>query len=314
MRVKSAADMVLFEVEDTGRGIPAEDLERIFLPFERSWAGVEQADSGTGLGLTICRMLTGIMGGELTVRSVVGRGSVFTLKLFLPEVRSPRSDARPSGLVVGYRGERLRILTVDDQPSQRHLVRDLLEPLGFEVHEAPHGAACLACVHTLRPALILMDVSMPDMTGWEVVRRLRDEGVAVPIVMLSANILGLDPKDPAQSGHNAFIAKPVMVEDLLNHLGRLLKLDWQVAPVEAAMPAGDLHRVALEREDAEALLELGAMGYIKGIQAKLEEIRGRRAETRELTAHLRALAGEFQLSEFNQVLKHHVQRHHAHAR
>ncbi len=56
------------------------------------------------------------------------------------------------------------------------------------------------------------------------------------------------------------------------------------------------------------------MGYIKGIQAKLEEIRGRRAETRELTAHLRALAGEFQLSEFNQVLKHHVQRHHAHAR
>ncbi|MGN6661476.1 MAG: hybrid sensor histidine kinase/response regulator [Achromobacter mucicolens] len=314
MRVKSAADMVLFEVEDTGRGIPAEDLERIFLPFERSWAGVEQADSGTGLGLTICRMLTGIMGGELTVRSVVGRGSVFTLKLFLPEVRSPRSDARPSGLVVGYRGERLRILTVDDQPSQRHLVRDLLEPLGFEVHEAPHGAACLAGVHTLRPALILMDVSMPDMTGWEVVRRLRDEGVAVPIVMLSANILGLDPKDPAQRGHNAFIAKPVMVEDLLNHLGRLLKLDWQVAPVEAALPAGDLHRVALEREDAEALLELGAMGYIKGIQAKLEEIRGRRAETRELTAHLRALAGEFQLSEFNQVLKHHVQRHHAHAR
>ncbi|MNC79206.1 hypothetical protein D3C75_1316220 [compost metagenome] len=72
--------------------------------------------------------------------------------------------------------------------------------------------------------------------------------------------------------------------------------------------------MALEREDAEALLELGAMGYIKGIQAKLEEIQGRRAEARELTAHLRALAGEFQLNEFNQVLKHHVQRHHAHAR
>ncbi|MNV43552.1 Transcriptional activator protein CopR [compost metagenome] len=155
---------------------------------------------------------------------------------------------------------------------------------------------------------------MPEMTGWEVLRRLRDEGVAVPIVMLSANVLGLDPKDPTQSGHNAFIAKPVMFEDLLNQLGSLLKLDWQVAPVEEALPAGDLHRVALEREDAEALLELGAMGYIKGIQAKLEEIQGRRAEARELTLHLRALAGEFQLHEFNQVLKHHVQRHHAHAR
>ena len=97
-------------------------------------------------------------------------------------------------------------------------------------------------------------------------------------------------------------------------MGRLLRLDWQVAQVEAALPAGDLHRVALEREDAEALLELGAMGYIKGIQAKLEEIQGRRTEARDLTAHLRMLAGEFQLSEFNQVLKHHVQRHHAHAR
>lgn len=311
LRVKAAADMVLFEAEDSGMGIPADDLERIFLPFERSWAAAEQADTGTGLGLTICRMLTGIMGGELTVRSTVGQGSVFTLKLFLPEVRSPRGDARAAGPAVGYVGERLRILTVDDQASQRRLVRDMLEPLGFEVHEANSGAACLACIHTLRPALVLMDVSMPGMAGWEVCRLLREQGVAVPILMLSANVLGLDQKEPQQSGYTDFIAKPVIMDDLLGRIGAHLKLQWVVPPPAPPTALPDLHGIALDREDAEALLELGAMGYIKGILAKLDEIQSRQPHTRPFTGHLRGLASEFQLAEFKQLLKHHVQRHHA---
>ncbi|OZI46789.1 hybrid sensor histidine kinase/response regulator [Bordetella genomosp. 5] len=316
LRVQYAADMVQFAVSDTGMGIPEADMERIFLPFERSWAAAEQADTGTGLGLTICRMLTNIMGGEIRVRSQVGAGSTFTLKLFLPEVRSPRGDARPAGPVIGYEGERLRILTVDDQASQRRLVRDMLEPLGFAVHEADGGPACLACVHTLRPALILMDVSMPAMAGWDVCRALRAEGVAVPIVMLSANVHGLDPKETAQSGHTDFIAKPVILDDLLARIGTHLRLRWiteAAAPVQPVSD-GELHGVALEREDAEALLELGAMGYIKGILAKLDEIGQRQPHAARLTRHLHTLASEFQLAEFNRLLKDHVQRHHALAR
>jgi len=312
LRVKHAADMVLFEVSDSGMGIPAADMERIFLPFERSWAAAEQADTGTGLGLTICRMLTNIMGGEITVRSEVGRGSVFALKLFLPEMRSPRGDIRPVGPVIGYEGERLRILTVDDQPSQRRLVRDMLTPLGFEVHEANGGQACLAVVHTLRPALILMDVSMPGMAGWDVCRALRAQGVAVPIVMLSANVHGMDPKDNADSGHTDFIAKPVIMDDLLARIGTHLRLRWlsAAAPPAEVLQEGELHGVALEREDAESLLELGAMGYIKGILARLDEIGQRQPHAARLTRHLHLLASEFQLAEYNRLLKDHVQRHH----
>src|SRR3546814_12461111 len=88
-------------IEDSGAGIPSDDLERIFLPFERSWAGEEQADTGSGLGLTICRMLTGIMGGELTVKSAPGQSRTFTLKLFLPAVRAPRTGVLPQGHSLG---------------------------------------------------------------------------------------------------------------------------------------------------------------------------------------------------------------------
>ncbi|ALM83816.1 ATP-binding protein [Bordetella sp. N] len=312
LRVRYASNMVQIEVEDSGAGIPAQDLERIFMPFERSWAATEQADTGTGLGLTICRMLTGIMGGELTVRSEVGKGSAFTLKLFLPEVRSPRSDLRPSGPVVGYAGERRSVLLVDDQPSQRRILRDMLEPLGFVIHEARDGQDCLAQVHTLRPALILLDISMPGLPGPEVCRVLRDQGVAVPVIIVSANAYGLDPKEAVEAGLTDWMMKPVNLDDLLSKIGLHLKLEWVVRalpPEPAAPDEARLREVALEREDAESLLELGAMGYIKGIFARLDEIRARAPHTAPLIDHLALLAKDFRLTEYNTLLKEYVQHH-----
>ncbi|WP_233235345.1 ATP-binding protein [Bordetella sp. LUAb4] len=312
LRVRYASNMVQMEVEDSGAGIPAEDLERIFMPFERSWAATEQADTGTGLGLTICRMLTGIMGGELTVRSEVGKGSAFTLKLFLPEVRSPRSDLRPSGPVVGYAGERRSVLIVDDQPSQRRILRAMLEPLGFDIHEASNGQDCLAQVHTLRPALILMDISMPGLPGSEVCRVLRDQGVAVPVIIVSANAYSLDPKEAVEAGLTDWMMKPVNLDDLLSKIGLHLKLEWvlQALPPDPQAPnEASLRLVALEREDAESLLELGAMGYIKGIFARLDEIRARAPHTAPLIDHLALLAKDFRLTEYNTLLKEYVQHH-----
>ncbi|WP_454690936.1 hybrid sensor histidine kinase/response regulator [Achromobacter aloeverae] len=312
LRVRYASNMVQMEVEDSGAGIPAQDLERIFMPFERSWAADEQADTGTGLGLTICRMLTGIMGGELTVRSEVGRGSAFTLKLFLPEVRSPRSDLRPGGLVVGYAGERRGVLIVDDQPSQRRLLREMLEPLGFAIHEAANGQDCLARVHTLRPDLILMDISMPGLPGSEACRLLRDQGVGVPVIIVSANAYGLDPKEAMESGLTDWLVKPVNLDELLNKIGLHLKLEWvaQAPPPEPDAPdEARLRTVALARADAESLLELGAMGYIKGIFARLDEIRARAPHTAPLIDHLALLAKDFRLAEYNTLLKEYVQRH-----
>ncbi|WP_086077658.1 ATP-binding protein [Bordetella genomosp. 13] len=309
LRVRQAADMVQMEVEDSGAGIPAEDLDRIFMPFERSWAAASQGDTGTGLGLTICRMLTNIMGGELTVRSKVGQGSVFTLKLFLPEVRSPRGGLPRPGMVTGYSGARRSVLVVDDQASQRRVLREMLEPLGFEVHEADSGHACLTRAAALQPALILMDLSMPGLTGSEVSRLLREQGVATPIIIVSANAHTLEPRE-AGTWSNDWLLKPVALDELLAKVGTHLGLQWiEPPPMPRQADAGALAGIALGREDAEALLELGAMGYIKGIQARLQDIRLREPHTAALLDHLAALARDFRLSDYDTLLKDHVRRH-----
>ena len=309
LHVRHASDIVQFEISDTGAGIPPGDLERIFLPFERSWAAQDQADTGTGLGLTICRMLTGIMGGELTVRSAPGAGSVFTLRLFLPELRSPSSGAPVAGPIAGYRGPRKRILVVDDQPSQRRILRDMLQPFGFEIAQAGDGALCLSMADALRPDLLLMDVSMTGLDGWEACRRLRENGHAMPIIMVSANAYGLGTRDADQAGHDDYVTKPVNLEDLLGKIGRHLGLEWIIQDRPAA---GDARRMAaiesvrLPREDAEALLELGAMGYIKGILAKIDDIRVRLPHAAPLADHLQDLVRDFRLVEYNAFLKERV--------
>ncbi|SAI29755.1 virulence sensor protein [Bordetella ansorpii] len=310
LRVRQAADMVQIEVEDSGAGIPAEDLERIFMPFERSWAAADQADTGTGLGLTICRMLTNIMGGELTVRSQVGTGSVFTLKLFLPEVRSPRAGLARPGPVTGYTGQRHAVLVVDDQPSQRRILREMLEPLGFAVNEAGSGHACLALAAALRPALVLMDFSMPGLTGGETSRLLREQGVTAPIIIVSANAHTLEPRE-AGAWSDDWLLKPVVLDELLAKIGTHLGLQWIEPPASGSMPPASalLDGIVLDLADAEALLELGAMGYIKGILARLQDVRERDPHTAPLIDHLAVLAKDFRLSEYETLLKNHVRRH-----
>lgn len=319
-RVRYASDMAQFEIEDSGPGIPPGDLDRIFLAFERSWAATDQADTGTGLGLTICQMLTHIMGGELTVRSEVGRGSVFTLKLFLPEMRAPRSGLPTNGVINGYEGPRRRILVVDDQMAQRGMLRDMLVPLGFEVTEAKSGADCLArmtasplpnALPNALPDALLMDVSMPGMTGWETCAALREQGVEVPIIMVSANAYEA-ARDVRLAGHTDFVTKPVMMDDLLGKLGKHVGLRWTVVQAEAMPPRltpADVRHLSLTRADAEALLELGAMGYVKGILCKIEEMRAQAPHNGPLLDVLLDMAREFRLAEYQSFLKQEMQRH-----
>ena len=155
-----------FEVTDTGPGIKATDLERIFAPFERGELGVSQPQTGTGLGLTISRLLAGVMGGDIKVTSVVGTGSTFRVKMLLSEVTNPTRIAPVDAPVFGYHGPRKTIVITDDDPVQRDLLREVLTPLGFILLSAPDGPGCLALAQHCRPDLFLLDISMPGMDGW----------------------------------------------------------------------------------------------------------------------------------------------------
>ncbi|KQO22071.1 ATPase [Acidovorax sp. Leaf76] len=188
LRVRYAREMARIEVQDTGPGLTADEIERIFEPFARggsSGSSGPSAAPGAGLGLTIARMLTVLMGGEMSVTSQPGVGSVFHVKLFLPEVHAEAlgkaATAPGNGRVaplrkarVGYTGERRRILVVDNEEPDRELLVHLLEPLGFELRQAASGHDALDLLATgYRPHAIFMDLAMPGIDGWETLRRVR---------------------------------------------------------------------------------------------------------------------------------------------
>jgi signal transduction histidine kinase/CheY-like chemotaxis protein len=246
LKIAWQSEIAVFEICDTGCGIPAEDMERIFLPFERGTGAEPASVPGTGLGLTITRLLVELAGGQLTLSSTPGRGSVFRVKLYLPRVVSPSLALRPEREIRGYGGRRRRLLVVDDQPSQSQLIADMLRPRGFAVHECEDPAEALRQLDAFEPDIVFLDVSMPVIDGWTLSRRLRDAGYDRPIVMVSANAYENLPDRRKAAGCDDFIVKPVLETELFARLSRWLGLEWAYAQALPAPAAA----IAMERPPA----------------------------------------------------------------
>ena len=303
LRVSYAREIAIFEVQDTGIGISQEDIDRIFLPFERSKAANQRKEVGTGLGLAISNMLAHIMGGELSVQSESGKGSLFRLRIYLREVRQPMrrdtSEAQPQG----YLGPRKQLLIVDDHASQRTVLWEMLAPLGFDIVEAASGEACVAMVNESLPDLILMDISMPGMDGWETCEQLRAAGFEeLPIVVLSANVFDPTAKNRDTMLCNDFIAKPFMLPDLLAKLKLHLGIEWTVAPAPPPEATQSV-RLIPPRATLVRLADLGAIGYVKGIHAELDELERRNPLYGSFCSELRAMVERFRLPEYMNRLK-----------
>jgi CheY-like chemotaxis protein len=277
-------------VSDSGPGIAPGDLARIFEPFERGDPARTRLVPGTGLGLTIVKMLSQLMGGDVTVKSTPGAGSAFEVRLMLATAPKPASLPPPARRITGYAGLRRTILAVDDDADQRDLVRQILEPLGFAVVTATDGRQCLTLARDLKPDLFLLDISMPGMSGWELARALRDAGQAGAILMLSANA-GVSQPAPAESAaHDDVMAKPFEVRRLLDRVQALLGLAWieEGMAEAAAVPAG---LAAPAAEHLDELLQLGRIGYVRGIEGKLDQLEaepGNREFVAEVRTHLRS--------------------------
>ncbi|MGH6631466.1 MAG: ATP-binding protein, partial [Burkholderiales bacterium] len=156
-------------VKDTGIGISARDRARIFVPFEQAEAG-QQRESGAGLGLAISRELARLMGGEIEMESSPGGGSRFRFAVSLPVVREQQTVAPVHERILGYLGRRRSILVADDQEDNRRLLRQILEPLGFEVVVAGGGHEAVARAQLRRVDLVVMDLRMPGIDGLEAAR------------------------------------------------------------------------------------------------------------------------------------------------
>jgi len=213
-------------VRDTGVGISQENIERIMRPFERVRTANVPDVTGTGLGLTIVRLLTEIMGGELKVESELGKGSEFRVSILLFETDMP--DAKRS-IVEGidaYQGERKTVLVVDDEAIHRGLVSDLLQPLGFRIFEAPDAETARTMLSSSID-LFLLDISMPGENGMSLAAYIRSEYPQVPIIMLSADAEEQHLKAIGEDKiYNAYIIKPMNNQTLLMEITQHLDLTW----------------------------------------------------------------------------------------
>jgi signal transduction histidine kinase/FixJ family two-component response regulator len=294
-----------FEVIDTGPGIQSADLERIFAPFERGALGVSQPHTGTGLGLTISRLLAGVMGGDIQVTSTVGSGSTFRVKLLLSEVANPKQIAPVDAAPYGYHGARKTILITDDDPIQRDLLREVLAPLGFILLSAPDGPGCLALAQHCRPDLFLLDISMAGMDGWTVAETLRADGHhQARILMVSASALEAHGTPLAQPFHDGYLMKPIDIPRLLELIRQLLKIEWQYDDEQIAVPKWQPGRGLRPPENhVEELINLGQLGYIRAIQVKLDEIGADYPEHHDFVSEMRSMIDRFDLDRYMATLK-----------
>ena len=278
---EKVAPTVRFTVADTGIGIAEGDLATIFDAFHQG-GDRHLAAQGTGLGLAISQQLVRLLGGTLRVESAPDRGSRFWFDLPLAAVAPPGSalPARDAfhvraAAISGYEGATRRLLVVDDQTENRRVLRDLLGPLGFAVDEEASGAACLdRCARGL-PDVVLLDLRMAGLDGFEVARTLRQRPAAdgAPVIVaLSASVFESDRQRALDAGCDDFLPKPFRADQLLAVLGRLLLLRWTytepVPSVLEVLPAPE--GGALSPTELDGLLALSERGDVMGIRQRLE--------------------------------------------
>ena len=313
-RVRYAREMATFEVEDTGPGIPADEIERIFEPFVRG-STAQGAVGGSGLGLTIARMLTQVMGGELNVSSLIGSGSRFVIRLYLPHLAdAARAPAVAHTRRLGYAGVRRRILIVDNEVVDREFLVSVLTPLGFVLDQAASGLECLEVLPRFSPDIIFMDLAMPGMDGWETIRAIRLGGLsAARIAIISANAFDKGLENDLDIGNEDFITKPVRIDELLDWLGRALDLDWQVAE-DAVLPEPErgfplvAPTVAQQpvwppRDAMTKLAEQVKAGYMRGVHTELDALDAAYPGSAVVLAQLRELARNFRIDELAELLR-----------
>ncbi len=290
-------------ISDTGLGISPEDLEVIFNPFERGSSPQAAHQPGIGLGLAITRALSRILGGEVVATSTLGVGSRFNLSVFLPEPFTPPVDAADYQHVAGYRGPRRTVLVIDDDWSQANILGSLLRKLDFVVYAACSGAEGLALADRCQPDLVLLDIHMPGMSGWDVAAQLRVAyGHAIRIVMVSAEAESGAPGE-SLSHHDAYLPKPVDQKKLLAVIGRELQLCWDIAkdPLPAMADTRPLLPKGAE-EQVERIRELAKVGHIRAVEAALSELEADVAVSAPAIAVMRGYARNFDLTSLIKML------------
>ena len=316
-------EKIRFEVEDTGMGVPTDQLEAIFLPF-RQIGDLSPQMEGTGLGLSIARQLVEMMGGQLQVESLVGTGSIFWFEVSLPEVQGAVNIKRTrQATIIGYKRVDqhlinhdflipkklpLTLLIVDDKWQNRAFLVDLLTDLGFLLLEANNGKEALDSAIEHYPDIIITDLVMPVMDGFELARKIRQDALLKDIVIFadSANVFEQHQRMSLEAGCNEFIGKPIRTDILLDLLQKHLPLEWVYDRMEMPDSFQEDTKTPLigpSSNQASALFKLIRTGNIKKIIENAEELEQQESKLSPFAQRVKQLAKAFEISKLKEIVK-----------
>lgn len=220
---------LIVEVQDSGPGISEEEIGKLFRHFEQTSTGVKKG-TGTGLGLALSRELALLMGGDITVSSKVGEGSIFTFKIEFTAGNESEIEKPDTKRVIGIadKSKSYTILVVDDKKENLQVAVNLLELVGFSTEEAVDGKEAIEKVIASKPDLILMDMRMPVMDGYEATRIIKtmDDYKDIPIVALTASTFEDERKRIEALKMQGYIRKPFRESDLFNTIGKTLNIKY----------------------------------------------------------------------------------------
>jgi CheY-like chemotaxis protein/anti-sigma regulatory factor (Ser/Thr protein kinase) len=312
-RVKTAGSIespvLKAEIEDSGPGISPEDAQHMFESFQQSQEGRDLG--GTGLGLAITKQLLDMMGGSITVESVVGAGSVFRIEIpvRIAEKAAEAAELAPEEDLWRLRegSPPVRILVSDDIDDNRILLRTLLESAGFDVREARDGIETIAVVREWKPHALLLDLRMPRMDGYEAARKISEDPATaqLPMIAVTASAFEEDKKTVMAAGFSGYVRRPFKPQEIFAILRSKLNLDFEPVPPaseegNSAEPIGPQDMQRLDAETKESLREALERGNIRQFRTMLEKV----ALTEpELAASLSELARTYNYDRLGELLR-----------
>lgn len=305
---------LLFQIIDTGFGIAEEDSQKLFQAFEQ--VGNQQKQSeGTGLGLAISQRIVQLMGGKIQLKSQLGMGSefFFTVSFPLAEIGDQHQPhPNPSDLIIGYEGNRRKILVVDDNWENRAVLRNLLEPLEFIVLDAENGQDGLAQLRKNRPELVITDLVMPMMDGFKFLETIRNNEAfkATKVIVSSASVASADRQMAFNAGGDAFLPKPIDSKELFDLLAAHLTLVWVYeTPQETVVTnTSATHLVLPPLEVLKTLLKFAMCGHVHAIRQQLAELVETDPHFMPFSESILPFAMRFQVEEIEQLLLAYIQR------
>jgi PAS domain S-box-containing protein len=313
-RVHNGGLRLITEVEDTGAGIAPENLRKVFNYFEQAGAG-EVSERGTGLGLAISREFVRLMGGDITVSSELDKGSLFRFEIDAREIGGEQmpvqeTPRRVLGLKPGQPA--FRILIVDDKRENRDFLCELLETAGFTTREAANGLEAVKLFQDWGPHLILMDVRMPVMDGYEAIRLIKStpKGRETPIVAVSASVFDESREKARQTGADDFIGKPYKDHELFEKVATWLHVAYIYADEDAGRASGPIQAETfqltpveiskLPQDVVKEMARAAEAGYQDRLLMLIDEIA---AQHEQLARALRDLAVRFEYEKLMKLLQ-----------